>query len=320
VTTERSLVELRLHAGFQSQAILAKQIDIHVSSVALWEAGKRRIPAKHVDQLARLYKLTPADIIRACKLKPRYRKRRRGRPRPGHLDPRIMIWQWDEDEWLEKHAGTMPLPDLTLQCNSRFAGRHPPRSKDGIEKRARELGCSIEWYEGLSLQRLKAMVRWNVRDNSRAGHRGGSMVETYWINTGLLKARLVYGRGRTKGLSARRWQILESDFLEFLKEHPYAYDWRRFEPGSWRQRAEMIAKRSPWKSLDEFLEITGMSRRLWRKHADAIPHKLRFHCFGGLQYRNGEPMIHIDDITSFKSTYQCRRGGRWPELVLNQAA
>jgi hypothetical protein len=203
------------------------------------------------------------------------------------------VWLDDETQWLDEHAGRMPLPELTAELNRLFGHRRPVRTASAVTQHANDRGLSVEYLEGFTMQQLAEIVGCNGQANTLIHH--------HWIKPGLLSARKVYGKGKLGECGKGRWQILQLDFERFLQEHPYAYDWRRFSPGPWRSRAELIARRSPWKTIDEMLQILDVkNRNVWESRCHRIPHKRRHHKLGGVFHPDGEPMIHMDEILKLR--------------------
>lgn len=211
----------------------------------------------------------------------------RGGRRPNPVE---MCWHSDEDDRLRQLAGTMPLPDLVNLLNDEFAHLRPVRTLGGVTLRAnRKLGVLVEYVEGFTMQQIARIVGWeNAYGESRRGSYG-PLIYRHWIAPGLLRGAKIRGRGRDG-----RWQIMEAEFERFLDEHPYAYDWRRFAPGPWRSRAEVIARRSPWRTVDDLRIYLGLQHlNFWESRWRDIPHKRRHHVLGGMPNGLGQALVDV---------------------------
>jgi hypothetical protein len=185
----------------------------------------------------------------------------------------------------------MPLPELVDALNHEFAYLHPPRTLTAVRCRATDSNLSVEYLDGYTMMQLAHIVGWNGHTETRRGANGayGPLIWRHWIEPGLLEAKKIWGLG-----AGGRWQIKELDFARFLEEHPYAYDWRRFAPGPWRGRAEVIARRSPWRTVDELRQYLKLEHfNFWQNNWKEIPHKRRHHVLGGMNHVNGQPMIDL---------------------------
>lgn len=195
----------------------------------------------------------------------------------------------------------MPLPDLVARLNQEFGHLRPARTLAGVQVRANRAGLLTEYTVGWTMDQLEHIVGWNHEGNNKTGGYQQHQIEKHWIAPGLLAARRVRGRGGRGLSSGTRWQILEADFDRFLQEHPYAYDWRRFAVGPWRARAEVIARRSPWRTLDDLRLFLGVEQlNFWWRYWRDIPHKRRHHTLGGSRHHLGQPLIHSDEFDAVR--------------------
>ena len=299
VTRPTNLVALRQRAGIRSQVQLARILGVHRSVVGLWETGERKVPANHLQALAEALNVPAMELWTALDIpKPTGRP-----PKSKGLNPELRLWHLEENEWLREHEGQLPLPELTESFNKHFldlqnrVGR-PPRSLGAVKRELVKLGLTTECRVGFSLLELARIVGWCPPSDNTAS----PALDKHWIRPGLLKCNFVHGHGSARKMFGKRFQILESDFEDFLQNHPYAYAWRKFQPGPWRQRAEILSKRSPWRNAKDVAREVGVSRFSLRKYVIAarIETKRRHHTIGGMPSRCGEMMIKIDDIPTLR--------------------
>jgi len=208
------------------------------------------------------------------------------------------VWHADEDERLVALVGSRPLPEVTALLNTEFAHLRPPRTPAAVQSRANHLGLWTEYTAGFTLQQLGRLVSWDARQ-----------IRKHWIVPGLLQATRVRGRGR-----AGRWLVTEQALMRFLEAYPWAYDWRRFAPGPWRQRGQVIACRSPWRTVEDLLAYLGVRwRNVWEHRWRQIPHVRRHHSLGGANHSLGTPLVHQDVFPTIRQSLdlgRCtRRGG-----------
>lgn len=202
------------------------------------------------------------------------------------------VWHTDEEARLSALVGTRPLEEVTAMLNAEFDHLRLPRTPAAVRSKANHLGLWTEYTAGFTLQQLERLVGWDARQ-----------IRTYWIDTGLLEATRVHGRGR-----AGRWLVTEHAMLQFLEAYSWAYDWRRFAPGPWRQRAEVIARRSPWRTVEDLLAYLGVRwRNVWERRWRQIPHVRRHHSLGGTNHSLGTPLIHQDVFPAIRQSLDLSR-------------
>src|SRR5262249_23636657 len=76
----------------------------------------------------------------------------------------------------------------------------------------------------------------------------------------------------------------------------------------WRQRAEVIARRSPWRTVEDLLAYLGVRwRNVWERRWRQIPHVRRHHSLGGTNHPLGTPLIHQDAFPTIRQSLDLSR-------------
>lgn len=167
-------------------------------------------------------------------------------------------WTMEEENLLRELAGSMELGEIARILSERFG---VPRTPNAVDVRCQRLGIS-RWVPGMSLRDLERLFACDHQSIVR-----------HWVETGLLRARRWSGRGPHPG-----WWFEPADVERFIRDCPWAYDWRRMKPGHRLTRlAEVVNRADPWFSYDDLRRYVGISKRnldKWRRRG-LVPHKRR---------------------------------------------
>lgn len=198
-------------------------------------------------------------------------------------------WTAEQEAWLRRHAGTMPIDELAAAISAEFG---VPRNEHALRIRAKLLEISL-WVRGWSMGDVERLFR--------VDHR---VIVRWWITPGLLIGRRWSGRGPNAG-----WWFEEADVERFIRSSPWAYDAARMAPGHRLTLLATVTHRAdPWLSREELAKYLGTSK-MPIKTAMArglIPHKRRYGA-GGL----GECRIRAADFASIAEKLdEVRRANR----------
>lgn len=167
-------------------------------------------------------------------------------------------WTEEQDAALARMAGTMDLADIARVLSERFG---IARTVTAVQVRSVRLGISV-WRQGYSMYDLVDLF----------GISGRTIIRG-WVTPGLLRGKRWQGRG-----SSANWLFAEAEIERFIRESPWAYDWRKMRPHRRLSRlAEVVAKLDPWLSYHELVRYVGMTRKAldkWR-HRGLVPCRRR---------------------------------------------
>lgn len=189
---------------------------------------------------------------------------RRRRSEYGH--PRA--WMPEQDAWLRAHIGTRPAYELVEPFLARFGQE---RTEKALLVRCKRLGIS-HYMQGWPLIAVEALFGVDHRAIAR-----------WWLQPGLLNGRRWKGRGRNAG-----WWFELEDIERFCREHPYAYDVSRMDPGRvagplraearrLKGIAELICRSDRWlpyAALERYCCVAEGVLDKWLKRG-LVPHKRR---------------------------------------------
>lgn len=187
------------------------------------------------------------------------------------------VWIPAEDDAIRKLAGKHTAEEI---------GKDIGRATASVHWRARRLGISLQ-LDFWSLQRVAHLFGFEFHSAKRA-----------WVDTGLLPARKIPGRGRFGG-----WRIEEQDIEGFIRRCPWAYDANRMVPRWHRltQLAKSVQRRDPWVLRREAAEYLGVPPlRLTAYCAmGLIPHE-RSHTTGITGGVGGQLIFRVADLPAAK--------------------
>jgi hypothetical protein len=136
-----------------------------------------------------------------------------------------------------------------------------------------------------------------------------------WLQPNLLvPTRTFSGRG----IARDNYVFTDDDLLRFVREHPWAYDYRRFRApellphhlqataARLRAEAETAWRRDPYLTRDEFIRTMGWASKqpwqYWAKTRHLVPHRLRYHVWPASSgCRNtGQPLVRARDLPEIR--------------------
>ncbi len=150
-------------------------------------------------------------------------------------------WRAHEEDLLREKLGIWPLPRLCRALG---------RTETAIRIKAK---------------RLKLNQRdnyWTSRMIAAEFRVDSHKVVDQWIASGLLKARrapVTYG-------PYRPWSVDPAELERFIRQHPEHYDWRRMEPGPYRNMARAAWERDPVLNATEAARELGVNRATVHRH------------------------------------------------------
>lgn len=167
-------------------------------------------------------------------------------------------WNLEQETRLRDLAGTCPVPEIAERLSDEFA---TPRTVAAVRVRARRLGLSL-WAQGWSLRDVERLFRLHHR-----------AIVRWWVEPGLLPGTRWAGRGPHAG-----WWFDPDAVERFVREHGYAYDWRRMDPRHpLAGLAQATNRRDPWVTYAETAAYVGIAPAnldRWRKRG-LVPHQRR---------------------------------------------
>lgn len=168
-------------------------------------------------------------------------------------------WNAEQNDALRALAGTMPVSMVAAALSERFS---VPRTSAAVRMRAKRLGISL-WVKAWSLRDVVILFGVDHRT-----------IVSWWLEHGLLAATRWDGRGPHGG-----WWITFEALERFVRQHSYAFDWRRMRPeqlcverrGEGRRLAslaELLDRADPWRPYGELVAFVGIRRTnldRWRR-------------------------------------------------------
>ena len=218
-----------------------------------------------------------------------YYQPRYGRMVTRRIPRRPDVWSKAEDQALRRLAGTRPLDELAANWEQLTGGL--PRSLNALAVRIRHLGLS-RWAQGLSLCEVERATGYDHRT-----------ILAHWVQSavGGLPASRWNGRGPNQG-----WWIERHDLEQFLRSHPWLYDWRRIRDRQLRALAEVSHRADPWLTWGEACSFIGISDTNLNKWARRGLFEIRRRPSGGKGL--GQRMIRARELLAVKERIEQARG------------
>lgn len=245
------------------------------------------------------------DACHRCRARERMRRvwqeRRSGQRPPARK--RCDTWSVEEKARLAALAGVVEAPEIARVLSAEFGCR---RTVYAVRARARLLGLSL-WIEGYSLRQLADLF-----GVSRSG------IQRHWVAAGLLRLTRRRGRLGRGGLGA--WYVSEPEVETFIRQHPWAYDWRRMRRGHRLAALAEVAQRAdPWLERAEALRALGVgkARFVAAMRGGLIPYRRR-HTVRGAAY--GAVVVRGRDLAEIADALGPVRQGRPGRRGLGEGA
>jgi hypothetical protein len=186
---------------------------------------------------------------------------------------------------VDQLVGRVELPQIAARLTERFGVE---RSVPGVVSRLKRRARS-QWAEGLS-----------VHDLERIFHVDHRAILRWWVEPGLLAGRRWPGRGRRVG-----WLFTTEVVQAFVRQHAYAFDAARMQPGHALTRLAKVESRvQAWRTCRDLAAYLGVS--CWtvtRAVRDGlVPHQ---RCRGAGRY--GEIRVRASDFPAIKERLAAMR-------------
>ncbi len=233
---------------------------------------------------------------------------------------------WQSGKFDHRQRRCPPRPDAwdsetEGQRLAELVGHHTPKEiaallnreyhqLDGIQRTETAVVVQIKrrglsrWMAGYRLHEVELIFHFD----HRAMHRN-------WLQPNLLvPTRTFSGRGTARD----NYVFTDDDLLGFVREHPWAYDYRRFRApellprhlqaiaARLRTEAETAWRRDPYLTRDEFIRTMGWASKqpwqYWAKTRHLVPHRLRYHVWPASSgCRNtGQPLVRARDLPQIR--------------------
>lgn len=223
--------------------------------------------------------------------------------------PRPDAWDSEEDARLAALCGHFTPTEIAVHLNEEFHRADGiTRTDQAVIVRMKLRGLS-RWMHGYRMHEVEQIFRFDHR-----------AMHVRWLQTGLLvPTRTFNGRGTAR----QNYVFTDEDLLRFVREYPWAYDYRRFrDPAELPRHLQGIARRlraeaetawrsDPYLTRGEFLTEMGWkgpgSKCPWWYWATGprhrlVPYRLRYHVFPATSgCRNtGQPLVRVRDLPAIR--------------------
>lgn len=160
----------------------------------------------------------------------------------GVAGTRPAAWSEDEIEYLVDHYGLVSL---------RHIARRLRRTETAVKLKAKRLGINqkANFYSATLVAEVFGV------DTKKVSHQ--------WIVDGLLRARRSPVRCGPHHVA---WRVMDQDLERFIRQHPEQYDWRRMEPGPWRNIARATWERDPVLTAEQAARELGVNTATILRH------------------------------------------------------